>query len=269
MKRHLTGLVQRGLRPSASDLNHPIEKILLRSAGLARQPTPAQLDEMAAAAAAALAPLVSVAMSGNVHAIRKVTELAAHLCAETTTLACMHQEAANTVARERTTWPLAVSHDPRERRRALRLVTGPRRLPLGVPAAPPAAARKAGGFSSPAGAALLVALKAIEIERSFRIPTELFPTLQPRWSAAAARLPDLQPATAEAWFKVIWMYICERHDGAPEKSELRRLVSVPDALPGSPADSDVRAALHATLERAFLQLASGRDRRGRRARRGA
>jgi hypothetical protein len=205
-------------------------------------------------------------MSGNVHAIRKVTELAAHLCAETTTLACMHQEAANTVARERTTWPLAVSHDPRERRRALRLVTGPRRLPLGVPAAPPAAPRKPGGFSSPAGAALLVALKAIEIERSFRIPSELFPTLQPRWSAAAARLPELQPATAEAWFKVIWMYICERHDGAPEKSELRQLAGSGAAPTAAEAAPEVRAAIHAHLEQAFLRLARGRATRPRRGR---
>ena len=218
MKRHLTGLVKRGLRQAANDLNHPIEKIVLRSAGLVRQPTAAQLDDMTATATAALAPLVGVAMSGNVDAIRKVTELASNLCAETTTLACMHQEAANTVARERTTWPLNLSHDPQERRRALRLLTGPRRLPLGNPMRAPTVARKAAGFSSPVNAAVLVALKAIEIERSFRIPSELFPTLQPRWSAAAARLPELQPDSAEAWFKVLWMYICERHAGSPEIS---------------------------------------------------
>jgi hypothetical protein len=148
-----------------------------------------------------LSPLLGVAMSGNVHAIRKVTELSSNLCAETTTLACMHQEAADSVARERTTWPLNISHDPKERRRTLRLVNGPRRLPLGNPSGQPTAARKAGGFSSPANAAVLVALKAIEIERSFRIPSEVFPPLQPKWSAAAARLPDLQPSTAGAWFK--------------------------------------------------------------------
>lgn len=260
MKRRLTGLVERGLRHAASDREHPIEKIVLRSAGLTRQPTDRQLDELAATIANALGPLLGVAMSGNVQAIRKVTELAAHLCAETTTLACMHQEAANIVARERTTWPLNLSHDPKERRRTLRLVTGPRRLPLGNPARQPIAARKAGGFSSPANAAVLVALKAIEIERSFRIPSELFPALQPNWSAAAARLPDLQPTTAGAWFKVIWMYICDRHAGAPEKSELRKLAGATDAPLAATGDSDVRASLRKILEQAFLRLARGRSR---------
>lgn len=264
VKRHLTGLVTRGLRHAASDRSHPIEKIVLRSAGLTRQPTEGEIDEIVAKITHVLNPLLGVAMSGNVHAIRKVTELASNLCAETTTLACMHQEAADTVARERTTWPLNLSHDPKERRRTLRLVTGPRRLPLGNPPRPPAVARKAGGFSNPANAALLVALKAIEIERSFRIPSELFPTLQPKWSAAAARLPDLQPSTADAWFKVIWMYICDRHAGAPEKSELRRLAEATGASVTATADSDVRAALRDVLEQAFLQLVRGRARGKRR-----
>ncbi|HEY0944622.1 MAG TPA: hypothetical protein VGD81_05115 [Opitutaceae bacterium] len=265
MKRRLTGLVERGLRHAVSDHNHPIEKIVLRSAGLTRQPTDAQIDEIAATVAKTLSPLLGVAMSGNVHAIRKVTELASNLCAETTTLACMHQEAADTVARERTTWPLNLSHDPKERRRTLRLVTGARRLPLGNPPSQPApAARKTGGFSSPANAAVLVALKAIEIERSFRIPSELFPTLQPKWSAAAAGLPDLQASTAGAWFKVIWLYICDRHAGAPENSELRRLVES-TASPLSPAaEPNARAALRQVLKRAFLRLAQeGKHRRRR------
>lgn len=264
MKRRLTGLVQRGLRHAAGSRSHPLEKIVLRSSGLARQPSDAQVNELAASVASALAPLLGVAMSGNVHAIRKATELAAHLCAETTTLACMHQEAADTVARERTTWPLNLSHDPQERRRTLRLLTGPRRLPLGNPAHPPAVTRKPAGFGQPAHAAILVALKAIEIERSFRIPSELFPTLQPKWSAAAARLPELQPATAAAWFNVIWLYVCDRHDGAPERSALRRLTE--NKAPSSEAapDLEIRAALRDTLERAFLQLIEGRTRRKRR-----
>jgi hypothetical protein len=269
VKRHLAGLVKRGLRQAASGRNHPLEQIVLRSAGLTRQPTDAQLDEMAAAIASQLSPLLGVAMSGNVHAIRKVTELASNLCAETTALACMHHEAADVVARERTTWPLALSHDPKERRRTLRLVTGSRRLPLGNPPGQPAVARKPGGFSHPANAAVLVALKAIEIERAFRIPSELFPTLQPAWSAAAARLPDLQPATAGAWFKVIWLYICDRHAGAPEKSVLRRLTEAKTSTITADAHADlaVRAALRETLERAFLRLAQGRDHRRRRANR--
>ena len=264
VKRHLTGLVKRGLRHAASDRNHPIEKLVLRSAGLTRQPTDGQIGEIVAKITGVLSPLLGVAMSGNVHAIRKVTELASNLCAETTTLACMHQEAADLVARERTTWPLNVSHDPKERRRTLRLVAGPRRLPLGNPPCEPTAARTAAGFSSPAKAAVLVALKAIEIERSFRIPSELFPTLQPKWSAAAAGLPDLQPSTAGAWFKVIWMYICDRHAGAPEKSELRRLAESPNSPLASTAESNVRAALRQALKQAFLRLAQGRDHRRRR-----
>ncbi|MES2695382.1 MAG: hypothetical protein V4773_18035 [Verrucomicrobiota bacterium] len=259
MKRHLKGLLERGLRHAESDRNHPIEKIVLRSAGLTRQPTEGQIDEIAAAVASVLSPLLGVAMSGNVHALRKVTELASHLCAETTTLACMHQEAADVVARERTTWPLNLSHDPKERRRTLRLVTGPRRLPLGNPSSQPAPTRKAGGFSNPVSAAVLVALKAIEIERSFRIPSELFPTLQPKWSAAAASLPELQPSTADAWFKVIWMYICDRHAGAPEKSELRRLVESTNAAVTATTEPNVRAALRKALEEAFFRLAQGRN----------
>ncbi len=260
VKRSLAGLVQRGLRQAAGDRNHPIEKIVLRSAGLTRQPDDTQLDQMAAAVSSTLSPLLSVAMSGNVHAIRKVTELAAQLCAETTALACMHQQAADTVARERTAWPLNLSHDPKERRRALKLVTGPRRLPLGNPAPPPLKVeRKPSGLSNPANAALLVALKAIEIERAYRIPSELFPTLQPKWSTAAAELPDLQPATAEAWFEVIWLYLCDRHDGAPEKSELKKLV-------GDVPEAQVRATLERALEQAFLQLARGSRRLQRRGR---
>lgn len=258
MKRHLTGLLQRSLRASANDSDHPIEQIVLRSAGLTRQPTAAQIDQMAASASSVLSPLLSTAMSGNVQAIRKIAELAAHLCAETTTLACMHQQAADTVARERTTWPLALSHDPKERRRTLRLLTGPRRLPLGNPAQPTPAMRKAGGFSSPANAALLVVLKAIEIERSFRIPSELFPALQPKWSAAAERLPDLEATTVSAWFEVIWMYICERHGGAPEKSELRRLINVAQPVEAPSADPALRATLRQSLEEAFAQLVRGR-----------
>jgi hypothetical protein len=260
VKRHLTGLVKRGLQQAASNRNHPIERIVLRSAGLTRQPTDAQIDDMAAAAAKAMKPLLSIAMSGNVRAILKLTELASNLCTETTTLACMHQKAANIVARERTTWPLNISHDPKERRRTLRLVNGPRRLPLGNPPSQATVARKPGGFSSPASSAVLVALKAIEIERSFRIPSELFPPLQPKWSAAAANLPDLQPATAGAWFNVIWLYICDRHDGTPEKSKLRRLVEPTEASLTSPAPADpnARAALRKVLERAFLRLVQGR-----------
>lgn len=264
MKRRLTGLVKRGLRHAASDRSHPIEKLVLRSAGLARQPTDGQLDELVAEISRQLGPLLAAAMAGNVHALRKVTELAATLCAETTTLACLHQDQADLVARERTSWPLNLSHDPKERRRALRLVTGPRRLPLGNPPRQTTVVRKAGGFSHPANAAVLVALKAIEIERSFRLPSELFPTLQPNWSAAAARLPDLHPGTAEAWFRVIWLYVCERHAGAPERSALRRLVAPADA-PGAPGgDAAVRAGLRAILEQAFFRLAQGREqRRGR------
>jgi hypothetical protein len=110
---------------------------------------------------------------------------------------------------------------------------------------------------------VLVALKAIEIERSFRIPSELFPSLQPNWSAAAARLPDLQPSTADAWFKVIWMYICDRHAGAPESSELRQLAKATESTPAATPDPNVRAALHDVLEQAFLRLARGRNRRRR------
>ena len=259
VKRHLTGLVKRGLRQAASNRQHPLEQIVLRSAGLTRQPTDGQIDDIVATVTKVLSPLLGVAMSGNVHAIRKVTELTSNLCGETTTLACMHQEAADIVARERTTWPLNVSHEPKERRRTLRLINGPRRLPLGNPpheATP--TTRKAGGFSSPANAALLVALKAIEIERSFRIPSELFPPLQPKWSAAAASLPDLQPSTAGAWFNVIWMYICDRHAGAPEKSELRRLAPATDSPLPSSAEPNVRATLREALKQAFLRLARGR-----------
>jgi hypothetical protein len=259
-------LVKRGLRHAASDRNHPLEQIVLRSAGWTRQPTDEQIDEIAATAANVLSPLLGIAMSGNVHAIRKVTELASNLCAETAALACMHQEAADIVARERTTWPLNISHDPKERRRTLRLVNGPRRLPLGNPQSEPTADRKPGGYSSPANAAVLVALKAIEIERSFRIPSELFPTLQPKWSAAAARLPDLQPSTAGAWFQVIWMYICDRHAGAPEKSALRRVAETPDSPLISIAESNVRASLRKVLKRAFLRLARGGTREATRRR---
>lgn len=258
MKRNLAGLVQRGLRQASSDREHPIERLVLRSAGLTRQPTDAQIDEIANAVGRGLAPLLGVAMSGNVHAIRRVTEMASQLCAEATALACMHQEAADVVARERTTWPLDISHDPKERRRSLRLVSGPRRLPLGNPP-PPAVqpAAKRGGYSSPARTAVLVALKMIEVERSFRIPSELFPALQPAWSAAAEQLPELQSATAEAWFKVIWIYICDRHAGTPEQSDLRRLVA--------PDEQNVRAALRSTLKQTFLQLVRGRRSRRRRA----
>lgn len=258
MKRQLTGLVKRGLGDPKSDRNHPIEKIVLRSAGLTRQPTDGHIDEIAATVANVMSPLLGIAMSGNVHAIRKVTELASNLCTEATTLACMHQEAADIVARERSTWPLDISHDPRKRRRTLRLVNGPRRLPLGNPPAQPVAARKTRGFSHPANAAVLVALKAIEIERSFRIPSELFPSLQPNWSAAAASLPDLQPATAGAWFKVIWMYVCERHAGAPEKSELRRLAAATEPSFAPNVEPNLRATLRRILKRTFLQLARGR-----------
>jgi hypothetical protein len=247
-------LVKRGLRHAPGDRQHPIESIVLRSAGLTRQPTDGQIDEAAAAVANLLGPLVRIAMSGNVHAIRKVTELASNLCTETTSLACMHQEAADLVARERTTWPLNLSHDPKERRRTLRLVSGPRRLPLGNPPRPPATLPKRAGFSNPARAAVLVALKAIEIERAFRIPSELFPLLQPRWSAASARLPELQPATAGEWFKVIWMYVCDRHAGVPEKSELRRLVPAPEPASSATGEPDIRTALRQLLRREFLRL---------------
>jgi hypothetical protein len=258
VKRPLTGLLKRGLGDAKGDRNRSIEKIVLRSAGLTRQPTDGHIDEIAATATNVLNPLLGVAMSGNVHAIRKLTELAANLCAETTTLACMHQEAADIVARERSTWPLNIPHDSKQRRRTLRLVNGPRRLPLGNPALQPTATRKARGFSGPANAAVLVALKAIELERSFRIPSELFPLLQPNWSAAAARLPDLQSSTAGAWFKVIWMYICDRHGGAPEKSELRRVAPSlePAVTPGG--ELQVRATVRKALKRAFLQMARGR-----------
>lgn len=250
--------MQRGLRHAAPEQEHPLEKLVLKSAGLARQPTAKEIEHLSAGVSAALSPLLSIATSGNVHAIRTVTELASHLCAETTSLACLHQDAANTVARERTTWPLNLSHDAKERRRALRLITGPRRLPLGDPPRPPAASRKSGGFSSPATAAVLVALKAIEIERSFRIPSELFPTLQPKWSAAAARLPELRTETAAEWFNVIWIYICERHGGAPEKSELQRIVKPRSSVSPGTSDAEIRSALRAVLEETFLRLAQGR-----------
>lgn len=252
--------MKRGLGEANSDRSRPIERIVLRAAGLTRQPTDARIDEIAASASRQLGPLLGIAMSGNVHAIRKVTELASNLCAEATTLACMHQEAADIVARERSTWPLDVSHDPRKRRRALRLVNGPRRLPLGNPPVQPPAPRKTRGFSHPAHAAVLVALKAIEIERSFRIPSELFPQLQPDWSAAAARLPDLQPGTAGAWFKVIWLYVCDRHGGTPEKSELRRLAAPAAPTPIPDAEAGLRANLRHVLKQAFLELARGRGR---------
>jgi hypothetical protein len=248
-------LVQRGLRHAASDRNHPIEKMVLRSVGLTQQPTDSQIDEITAAIGTALSPLLAVAMSGNIHAIRKVTELASTLCAETTTLTCMHQAAADTVARERTTWPLNLSHDAKERRRTLRLVTGSRRLPLGNPPQPAAASPSSSGFSHPATAAVLVAIKAIEIERSFRIPSELFPSLQPAWSAEAAALPELTPSSAPAWFRVIWQYICDRHAGAPERSELRRLLAATETQ----SDAAARAALRQTLEAAFHQLARTRS----------
>lgn len=263
MKRHLTGLVKRGLRHAASDRSHPIEKLVLRSAGFARQPTDGQIDELAAGISVQLGPLLGAAMAGNVHALRKATELAAQLCAETTTVACLHQEAADVVARERPSWPLNVPVDPRDRRRAMRLVSGPRRLPLGNPAAHPSGPRKGTGLSHPIMATVLIALKAIEIERSFRIPSELFPTLQPAWSAAAANLPDLQPATAEAWFKVIWLYVCERHAGYPERSPLRRFVEDQAGAASPMAESAVRGGLRGLLEESFRRLVQGRERRGR------
>ena len=263
VKRHLKGLVKRGLRQAASEREHPLEQIVLRSAGLNRQPTDAQIDDVAAAVARALNPLLGVAMSGNVHGIRKVLELASVLCAEATSLACMHQTTADIVAHERTTWPLNISHDAKERRRTLRLITGPRRLPLGKPSPQPIAPRKTTGFSNPASAAVLVALKAIEIERSFRIPSELFPSLQPKWSAAAVSLPDLEPSTAGAWFNVIWMYICDRNAGAPEKSELRRLAETHQPPSDSDTPRNVRANLREALEKTFLRLAQGRGHRRR------
>ncbi len=263
VKRNLAGLVKRGLRHAVGDRSHPIEKLVLRSAGLTRHPSDGQLDEIAGAISRQIEPLLGAALAGNVHALRKVTDLAAALCAETTTLACLHHDAADTVARERTSWPLNFPRDARERRRALRLVTGPRRLPLCNPPLEPVVARKTGGFTDPANAAVLVALKAIEIERSFRIPAELFPTLQPGWSAAAARLPDLAPASAEAWFRVIWLYVCERHAGAPERSVLRRLVA-PERPSEPPApDTELRAALRLVLAEAFFRLAKGRERKRR------
>ncbi len=264
VKRRLTGLVKRGLRHAAGDRSHPIEKLVLRSAGLARQPADGQIDDLTAAVTLQLGPLLGAAMAGNVHALRKLTELAATLCAESTAAACLHPDAADRVARERESWPLNLSHEPEERRRALRLLTGPRRLPLGNRVPPAGAERKAGGFSHPACAAVLVALKAIEVERSYRIPSELFPTLQPNWSAAASRLPELQASTADAWFKVIWLYVCERYGGAPEASALRRLVGTGEAPQGAAA-AEVRSRLRGVLEQAFLRLMAGRGRRGRRA----
>ncbi len=262
VKRRLSGLVKRGLRQAAGDRSNPIEKLVLRAAGYSRHPTDNQLDELAGAVVQQLGPLLGAALAGNVHGLRKVTELAALLCAETTTLACLHRAEAESVARERTAWPLNISRDPAERRRALRFVSGPRRLPLGEHESAPRTARQPGGLSHPATAAVLVALKAIEIERAFGIPAELFPALQPSWSAAAARLPDLQPATADAWFRVIWLYVCERSAGVPETSALRRLV-VPGTGPDAPpaADPGVRADLRVVLEQAFLRLVQGRARR--------
>jgi len=258
--------VKRGLRHAVGDRSHPIEKLVLRSAGLSRHPTDGQLDEIAGAISRQIEPLLGAALAGNIHALRKVTELAAALCAETTTLACLHPEAADVVARERAAWPLNFPHDVRERRRVLRLVTGPRRLPLGNPPREAVVARRSGGFTHPANAAVLVALKAIEIERAFRIPAELFPTLQPTWSAAASRLPDLASATAEAWFRVIWLYVCERHGGAPECSALRRLVASEEVSTAPAPDPDLRTRLRQALEEAFFRLAKGRERRRRRGR---
>lgn len=232
---------------------------MLSSAGFAKQPTDAHVDALAAATLEAVKPLLGIAMSGNVHAIRRVTELAANLSAEAMTLACMHQEAANLVARERTTWPLNISHDPVERRRALRLVTGPRKLPLGGTAPSPRPAPKPSSFTTPAKAAVLVALKAIEIERAFRVPSELFPVLQPDWSVAAAQLPDLDGThgVAEQWFEVIWLYLCHRHRGAPEKSALRKLGEYelqPKLGPGAHDTAGVRASIQQALQRAFQRL---------------
>jgi hypothetical protein len=249
---------------SAPRQNNAIEKIMLSSAGYVHQPSDPQIDELASVVAAALKPLLGVAMSGNVHGIRRVVELASGVAAEATMLACMHQEAANRVARERTTWPLNVSADPVERRRALRLVTGARALPLGQPEVAQPAAKKGLNFSSPANAAVLVAMKAIQIERAFRVPSELFPTLQPAWSVAAAQLPDLDATASvtERWFEVIWMYVCQRHDGAPETSALRRIL--PDearaGATGAP-DPAKRAALRQLLRATFERLLSAPPRR--------
>jgi hypothetical protein len=49
-------LVKRGLRQAASDRKHPIEQIVLRSAGLTRQPTDGQIDEIAATVTKVLSP---------------------------------------------------------------------------------------------------------------------------------------------------------------------------------------------------------------------
>ncbi len=264
MKRQLKGLVQRGVGQGTDRRSNPIEKIMLTAAGLSRQPTEVQVDALASAVNDALQPLLGVAMSGNVKAIRHLTEITSHLCAEALLLACMHQEAANTVARERTTWPLNVPADAAARRRALRLVTGPRKLPLGLKAAPARDDRRAYNLAGPANAAVLMALKAIEIERSFRVPSELFPTLQPDWSVAAAQLPELSAASAEAWTDVIWLYVCQRHDGAPECSPLRKLVE-PDPAGQPLSDAAARRALRETFRACFLRLWHGRKKPRRRA----
>lgn len=264
MKRQLKGLVQRGVGQGTDRRSNPIEKIMLTAAGLSRQPTEGQVDALAAAVNEALQPLLGVAMSGNVNAIRHLTHISSHLCAEALMLACMHQEAANTVARERTTWPLNVPADPQERRRALRLVTGPRRLPLGAKTTADPDDRRVYNLAAPANAAVLMALKAIEIERSFRVPSELFPTLQPDWSFAAAQLPELAPATAEAWFAVIWLYVCQRYEGAPEQSSLRKLVE-PDPRRHPVADAAARQALRHTLRASFLRMLQTRKKSRRKA----
>jgi hypothetical protein len=262
MKRDLTGLLKRGVGQGGHRPNHPIEKIMLSSAGFTRQPTDVQVDAMAATIADALKPLLGIAMSGNVHAIRRAAELAGNLCAEMTMLACMHQDAANQVARERTTWPLNVPGDPHERRRTLRLLNGPRRLPLGETNPPPTPQTKPSGFSAPASTAVLMAIKAIEIERAFRVPSELFPVLQPEWSVAAAQLPDLDAtaSTADRWFDVIWLYVCQRHRGTPERSALRKLAES-DARPDS-ADA-IRQAIKHALREAFLRMLRQRGKRKR------
>jgi hypothetical protein len=253
LKRSLKGLVQRGVGQNTQRGNNPIEKIMLSAAGLAKQPTDHKLDEMAAAAARSLKPLLDIAMSGNVAAIQRVTELASTLTAETTLLACMHQDAANQVARERTVWPLNISNDPAERRRTLRLITGPRKLPLASKTPEARSAPRPGNFAAPANAAVLMALKAIQIERTFRVPSELFPVLQPEWSSAAARLPELDGSggVADLWFHVIWLYLCHRYGGAPETSTLRKLG---EATAPHASETALRAAIRQTLREAFLRM---------------
>lgn len=258
MKRELKGLLKRGIEQSTQRPNDPIEKIMLSSAGYAKQPRAAEIDALSAAVAEAAKPLLGLAMSGNVHAIRRVTDVASNLCSEAMMLACMHQDAANAVARDRTSWPLNISTDPAERRRALRLITGARRLPLSEAAPKLRKINRAPGFTSPANAAVLVAMKAIQIERAFRVPSEFFPVLQPEWSSAAARLPDFDGtnAVADQWFNVIWMYLCHRHGGEPENSALRKLAAR-DAAPAranAAHEPLLRAEIRLSVRKAFDRL---------------